>query len=61
MMRWLYRILRLFFCPHRWERAGVKKTGYTRKSDGKELEFESIILQCAYCGNMKTALDSGPK
>lgn len=26
-MRWLYRILRLFFCPHRWDM--VKNAPYT--------------------------------
>jgi hypothetical protein len=48
-MKWLYRILRLFFCPHK----------YTTTVDvGKIRDNGNVIgnyydKECKYCGKMK--------
>jgi aspartate carbamoyltransferase regulatory subunit len=51
-MKWLYRILRLFFCPHKddiidhYEITKTFKSGNTHK----ELVY---LNKCKYCGRLK--------
>lgn len=49
-MKWLYRILRLFFCPHKYEIAG--ETEITRSSDNS-VAGHLVILECKHCGKLK--------
>jgi len=49
-MKWLYRILRLFFCPHFW----IKIDKESIKSNGEEYWVGDLYtLQCKYCGEIK--------
>lgn len=50
-MRWFYRILRLFFCPHRF--------GSAKKLQARDLQTDTVrayiyVLRCRYCGKMKS-------
>lgn len=49
-MKWLYRILRLFFCPHKWVE---KDTKPIRKSYTQSVIGISSIKVCKYCGKEK--------
>lgn len=54
-MKWLYRILRLFFCPHRWEYRGAMESRTEKNSDGHIVRDINLrILECRYCGIEKT-------
>lgn len=50
-MKWIYRILRLFFCPHKYEVFHTIKE-YERESDTVP-SSTIIILQCNRCGKMR--------
>jgi len=49
-MKWVYRILRLFFCPHKWEVLG--KNPLLREDN--ERFGDMYILKCKHCGKLNT-------
>lgn len=50
-MKWLYRILRLFFCPHKW----VEKNAYSiNRNDDKKQVGVFTIKTCRYCGKERS-------
>lgn len=49
-MKWLYRILRLFLCPHKWMEKNSKNI---IKSDTRAVIGLSSIKVCKYCGEEK--------
>ncbi len=52
LVKWLYRILRLFFCPHRWilvQKRELHRSGY--------YVYTLRINKCRYCGKEKTFKD----
>jgi len=51
-MKWLYRIFRLFVCPHKY--AVIQKVGVF-SNDRDTLPFGAkFIVQCKRCGKIKT-------
>lgn len=48
-MKWLYRILRLFFCPHKW----IEKERYDLSYQDNTRFGISMILKCKYCGQIR--------
>ena len=52
-MKYLYKILRLFKCPHKYIKIDKYKTTHTYMS-GKEIEVVEYHLQCKYCGKIKS-------
>ena len=51
-MKYLYKILRLFFCPHKFlleEQYQKSKTF----SSGCKIEYIQYIQKCKYCGKIK--------
>lgn len=56
-MKWLYRILRLFFCPHKFEllekynRKRVFQATWTEKDVTVESQY--YINRCKYCGKLE--------
>lgn len=52
-MRWLYRILRLFKCPHRWE-VEFKNSHTIHDGVGVPIaNYYNWALRCKYCGDIK--------
>ena len=49
-MKWLYRILRLFMCPHRWERAGC----YSIVNANNTIVATIIDQRCTRCGDQSS-------
>jgi len=47
-MRWLYKILRLFFCPHRF-----KRTNEIHLLNGGKQYGTKYVGECRYCGKIK--------
>lgn len=47
-MKWIYRILRLFFCPHNYRKLDV----YEKKVGGRIIGY-SYVKECVYCGEVK--------
>lgn len=55
-MKWLYRILRLFFCPHRWVNTGHTIQHYVEDwmtPDNKRATFLRRVYECRYCGSTR--------
>lgn len=50
-MKWIYRILRLFFCPHRYQQYDVEAEYYFR--DEKRPSRITAPFKCDYCGDIK--------
>jgi hypothetical protein len=53
-MKYLYKILRLFFCPHRWDIKNTEKMELIDGDDTIVKDYTKFTLQCRYCGNLKT-------
>lgn len=56
-LRALYKIFRLFKCPHHWtEHATLKTPRYEAAfgTGGKLVRDVKIILRCERCGDMKS-------
>lgn len=51
-MKWLYRILRLFFCPHKYEIEDKYERTKTFVSGVKHVTH-IYINRCKYCGKQK--------
>jgi hypothetical protein len=46
-MKYFYRILRLFFCPHKYETIGISEV----KPYNEDFVYKRIYRQeCEYCG-----------
>jgi hypothetical protein len=65
-MKWLYRIFRLFRCPHKWQDKEIHKCTTSIWHEGKkvgEVESGTIVDQhCPRCGNwQQTRLTVGGK
>lgn len=50
-MKWLYRILRLFFCPHKFN---IVKTIALNRIVTKTKIGECYIQKCNYCGKIES-------
>ena len=50
-MKYLYFILRLFFCPHRYVDKNIieKQTEYI---NGRKRIWQEILQECKYCGKL---------
>jgi hypothetical protein len=51
-MRWIYRILRLFFCPHRLEAVASHQVW---DEDATRARGVIRISRCRYCGRERTS------
>lgn len=52
-MKWLYRILRMFVCPHRWRHMEqINVHGESWDGTRRVIGFNSV-LQCQRCGTLK--------
>lgn len=49
-MKWLYRILRLVKCPHKWN---IAHRTNVKDENGAYIGI-NFVLQCHYCGDIKT-------
>ena len=57
-MKWLYRILRLFWCPHKWE--VFKKNTFFHKGSSSEYPVRmTFTLSCKRCGKIREMHGSG--
>lgn len=52
-MKYLYKIFRLFFCPHKFLNKEKYNSTKTYKS-GEEINSVLYIKECKYCGKIKT-------
>jgi hypothetical protein len=52
-MRWLYRILRIFFCPHRWHEFDRIRVFEPEQSHPFG---DRYVLQCRYCGKLRVKI-----
>lgn len=50
-MKYLYKILRLFFCPHKYNKT-LNKADIVTTVDKRIVGF-SYTSQCSYCGRIK--------
>ena len=51
-MHYLYKILRLFFCPHKYGNI-IYKISYHPDGDKNNMpEYIKYIKECKYCGKM---------
>lgn len=51
-MRWIYRLLRLFKCPHKWKVILEKEQAYVVTHNNEErVKFikHVYVLQCQHC------------
>lgn len=46
-MKYVYKIFRMFFCPHRWNRISVENMVKTGTND---ITAEVRTFRCRYCG-----------
>lgn len=54
-MKWLYRIFRLFICPHRFSNIDKQKIFTNIDRLGKWEETGMLYTQqCKYCGKLKS-------
>lgn len=53
-MKWLYKILRVFRCPHKWNQ--IDKINWKIKDYDDIIinTYTLYILQCCRCGNLKS-------
>jgi hypothetical protein len=54
-MKYLYKILRLFFCPHHWTRVSVESIERSRQGKKLGIVAEVRTFRCRYCGDEKTS------
>lgn len=52
-MKWLYRILRLFACPHRWTRTGQIALYDEQFRPGENPIGHKLIYTCVRCGKTR--------
>lgn len=52
-MKYLYKILRLFFCPHKYGKITHEIKVYEDGDNSKIPNFIKYIKECKYCGRMK--------
>lgn len=52
-MKWLYRILRLFICPHKWELyRNIEQLMENNATKEKFIGFYIFVLKCKRCGEI---------
>jgi hypothetical protein len=56
-MKQLYRILRLFFCPHKYTILECSAVTRIYKNGSEVIIGHNILSQCKYCGKLSTHKD----
>jgi len=52
-MKYLYKLFRLFYCPHYWNIIDTTNVQLVDRWDKLQEEYSERTLQCRRCGDLK--------